>query len=365
MNTKNEHTLTSEEKKQYHRHLILDQIGNEGQLKLKQAKVLVVGAGGLGCPVLQYLTAAGVGTIGIVDGDVVEQSNLQRQILYTVQDIGQSKARSASNRLKHLNPFVDFVVYETYLDTENVLNIFGDYDIIVDGSDNFPTRYLVNDACILTNRPLVFGSVFKFQGQVSVFNWKGSGTYRCLYPTPPAPNSVPNCSDIGVLGVLPGIIGVLQANEVIKLITGIGKPLVNRLLYFDALTLEQQVLRFSKNTNSRIVVLENDYESFCGVKKTDKELQMKVISAEALLVNKADYNILDVRTENEFEDFNIGGFHIPLDELEERMGELPNSKPMVVCCATGKRSAQAIELLLEYKFPKYLFNLEGGLSSIQ
>lgn len=354
-------SLSKEEKKQYHRHLILDQLGNEGQLKLKEAKVLVIGAGGLGCPVLQYLTAAGVGVLGIVDGDTVDQSNLQRQILYTIQDIGKSKAKTAAERLQQLNPFVQFNVHQTYLDNTNAVGLFEKYDIIVDGTDNFPTRYLVNDACVLANKPLVFGSIFKFQGQVAVFNFEGSGTYRCLYPTPPAPNSVPNCSDIGVLGVLPGIIGSLQANEVIKLIVGIGKSLVNRLLYFDALTLEQQLLQFKKNNDIHITTLEADYAFFCGENQT---IEMKSISAEALLANKKEYNILDVRSQDEFEDFNIGGFHIPLDELEERMGELPNSKPMVVCCASGIRSVRAIELLLEFRFPKYLYNLEDGLSSL-
>lgn len=354
-------SLSKEEKKQYHRHLILDHIGDKGQLKLKKAKVLVIGAGGLGCPVLQYLTAAGVGTIGIVDGDTVDQSNLQRQILYTTQDVGEPKAQTAAARLQQLNPFVKFNVHATYLDNTNAVSLFENYDIIVDGTDNFPTRYLVNDACVLTNKPLVFGSIFKFQGQVAVFNYNGSGTYRCLYPTPPAANSVPNCSDIGVLGVLPGIIGSLQANEVIKLIVGIGVPLVNKLLYFDALTLEQQLLQFKKNNNIHITALEANYAFFCG---ETHNLEMKSISAEALLANKKEYNILDVRSQDEFEDFNIGGFHMPLDELEERMGELPNSKPMVVCCASGIRSARAIELLLEFRFPKYLYNLEGGLSSL-
>ena len=366
MNTSNENiVLTSEEKKQYHRHLILDQIGKEGQLKLKSAKVLVIGAGGLGCPVLQYLTAAGIGTIGIVDGDIVDQSNLQRQILYTIQDVGKSKAVSAAQRMGQLNPFVNFRVHDIFLNKENALELFKEYDIIVDGTDNFPTRYLVNDACVLTNKPLVFGSIFKFQGQVSIFNYNGSGTYRCLYPTPPEPNSVPNCSDIGVLGVLPGIIGSLQANEVVKLITGIGKPLINQLLYFDALTLQQQVLKFERNEDVKVESLEDDYDFFCGFKTMNKDItEMKSISAEAYLANKDDYNTLDVRTYEEFEESNVGGWHIPLDELNERMGELPNSKPMVVLCASGIRSEKAIELLLENYFPKYLYNLEGGISTL-
>ena len=358
--------LSTEEKKQYHRHLILSEIGKEGQIKLKASKVLIIGAGGLGCPVLQYLTGAGVGTIGVVDGDVVDQSNLQRQILYTVNDIGKSKAVAGVERMKQLNPHIVFNIHNTYLNNDNAIELFQDYDIIVDGTDNFSTRYLVNDACVITKKPLVFGSIFKFQGQVSVFNFNNSGTYRCLYPEPPSPNSVPNCSDIGVLGVLSGIIGSLQANEVIKLITGVGSPLVNQLLYFDALTLQQQVLKFEKNKNIHVTALENDYDLFCGVKTlgNDNIDQMNNISAEAYLANKSEYNILDVRTYEEFEDLNYGGWHIPLDELEERMGELPNSKPMVVFCASGIRSEKAIQLLLENYFPKYLYNLEGGISTL-
>jgi len=354
-------SFSKAEKKQYHRHLILDQIGLTGQLKLKQAKVLVIGAGGLGCPVLQYLTAAGVGNIGIIDGDRVDQSNLQRQILYTTDDVGKFKAKSASDRLSKLNPFVKFQVFNFFLNRDNVIDLFKSYDIIVDGTDNFPTRYLVNDACILANKPLVFGSIFKFQGQVSVFNYQGSGTYRCLYPSPPKQGSVPNCSDVGVLGVLPGIIGSLQANETIKLITGIGNPLINKLLYFDALSLQQQVLQFSKNPEINITALEENYAFFCG--ETDIK-PMNTISSEAFLLAKENYHLLDVRTYNEFEDENIGGLHIPLDELEERMGEIPNSKILVVMCASGKRSAKAIELLLEYNYPKTLLNLEGGIAAV-
>jgi len=355
-------TLSSAEKKQYHRHLILDQIGDEGQLKLKQAKVLVIGAGGLGCPVLQYLTAAGVGTIGVIDGDRVDQSNLQRQILYTTDDIGEFKAESAIERLSKLNPFVKFEAFNIFLSRENAVELFQQFDIIVDGTDNFPTRYLVNDACVLADKPLVFGSIFKFQGQVSVFNYKGSGTYRCLYPTPPEQGSVPNCSDVGVLGVLPGIIGSLQANETIKLITGIGTHLANKLLYFDALSLQQQVLQFAKNPDIKITALEDNYAFFCG--EIDTTI-MNTISAEAFLNEKENYHLLDVRTYAEFEDENIGGLHIPLDELEERMGEIPNSKVLVVMCAVGKRSAKAIELLLEYNYPKTLLNLEGGINAFK
>lgn len=353
-------SLTPEENKQYSRHLILDEIGEKGQLRLKNAKVLVIGAGGLGCPVLQYLTAAGVGTIGVVDGDKIEISNLQRQILFTTSDIGKYKVNVAIEKLTKLNPLVHFVKHQFFIGAKNVLQLFKDYDIIVDGTDNFPTRYLVNDACVLTGKPLVFGSIFKFQGQVSVFNYKGSATYRCLYPQPPKPGSVPNCSDIGVLGVLPGIIGTLQANEVLKLILQIGDSLINKLMYIDALTLQQQILHFEKNEDINIKELEKDYHFFCGVKLP---IEMKTISAEAFKENIESYNILDVRTYEEFEEFNVGGYHIPLDELEERMGELPNSKQMVVCCASGIRSAKAIELLKENYFPDHVYNLEGGLVS--
>lgn len=353
--------LSKEERQQYHRHLILNQIGEEGQLKLKQAKVLIIGAGGLGCPVLQYLTAAGVGTIGIVDGDTVDRSNLQRQILYTIDDIGKSKVATAVDRLSKLNPFVNFEVYKTYLTKKNALTLFQEYDIIVDGTDNFPTRYLVNDACVIANKPLVFGSIYTFQGQVAVFNYKNSATYRCLYPSPPKAGSVPNCSEIGVLGVLPGIVGSLQANETIKLIMGIGSPLVNQLLYFDALSLQQQILKFSKNESIQIKRFEENYNYFCGLPDIE---QMNTITASDFLKNKENYLLLDVRTLKEYEDKHISSQHIPLNELEERLGEIPNHKPLVVMCASGKRSAIAIELLLKYNYPKTLMNLEGGMQTL-
>ena len=269
--------LTSEEKKQYNRHLILDKIGEKGQLKLKKAKVLVIGAGGLGCPVLQYLTAAGVGTIGIIDDDVVDQSNLQRQILYTIDDIGISKAITASKKLSKLNPFIKFDVYQEKLTRENAISLFEKYDIIVDGSDNFSTRYLTNDASAITRKPLVYGAIFKFEGQVSVFNYKESGSYRCLYPTPPKPDESPNCSEIGVLGVLPGIIGSLQANEVIKMICEIGEVLTNKVLIYDTLTLRQLTLKFEKSEKANITKLEEDYDFFCGIKIIENEITLSEV----------------------------------------------------------------------------------------
>lgn len=346
--------LTSEEKKQYNRHLILNEIGAEGQLKLKKAKVLVIGAGGLGCPVLQYLTAAGVGTIGIIDDDVVDQSNLQRQILYTVDDIGASKAETAAKRLSRLNPFVHFKVYQEKLTKENAILVFSNYDIIVDGSDNFSTRYLANDAAVITNKPLVYGAIFKFEGQVSVFNYKGSGTYRCLYPTPPKPNEAPNCSEIGVLGVLPGIIGSLQANETIKIICGIGVVLANKLLVYDSLKMNQMVLRYEKDSKTNVTALETDYDFFCEI------LFNEEISLEELQKNKEKYNLLDVREIEEREAYHIGGQHIPLGELLQRLDEVPHNKDLVVYCQSGVRSAKAIELLSNHHFKAKTFNLKGG-----
>src|ERR1017187_2761519 len=264
--------LNQDEINRYHRHIQLSEIGIEGQGKLKQSKVLVIGAGGLGCPVLQYLTAAGVGTLGIVDFDKVDESNLQRQILYGIDDIGKPKVECAVNRLSQQNPFVKFISHNIQLTNQNAIDIINNYDIIIDGTDNFPTRYLVNDACVLLNKPLVYGSINKFEGQVSVFNYlinetKRSATYRCLFPNPPSAADVPNCSEVGVLGVLPGIIGTLQANETIKIITEIGDVLSGKLLILNALSMQFYTIAFTRdNTVANSITLEqfkkNDYELF-------------------------------------------------------------------------------------------------------
>ncbi|CAM1346459.1 molybdopterin-synthase adenylyltransferase MoeB [Tenacibaculum crassostreae] len=348
--------LTTEEQKQYNRHIILDKIGKEGQLKLKKAKALVIGAGGLGCPVLQYLTAAGIGRIGIIDDDVVSQSNLQRQILYTIEDIGNSKAETASKRLSKLNPFVQFNVYKEKLTVVNAVALFKQYDVIVDGSDNFATRYLTNDAAVLTNKPLVYGAIFKFEGQVSVFNYKESATYRCLYPNPPKPEESPNCSEIGVLGVLPGIIGGLQANEVIKIICGIGDVLVNKLLMYDTLSMRQMILKFEKTKRAEVTELDDDYEFFCGIKKAANE-----ITQEELQNKLSNYNLLDVREVWEREQYHIEGQHIPLGELSNRYKEIAINKPVVVYCKSGIRSQQAIDLLEKQLEDTTFINLKGGL----
>ncbi len=347
--------LSSEEKQQYDRHLILNEIGLAGQLKLKNAKVLVIGAGGLGCPILQYLTAAGIGTIGVVDDDQVDQSNLQRQILYTHNDIGKYKAEVAVDKLSSLNPFVNFEVYLYRLNSVNAINLFSKYDIIVDGSDNFPTRYLVNDAAVLTKKAVVFGSIFKFEGQVSVFNYKNGPTYRCLYPSPPNSTDVPNCSEIGVLGVLPGIIGSFQANEVLKIILEIGDVLSGKLLTYNSLSMQQLILNFHKNTQHQIIKLESSYHVFCGL-LTD----VADISKDELDLNTEKYNLLDVREYFERDVFSIGGIHIPLGELHSRKNEIPQDKDLVVYCKAGYRSKKAIEILSK-SFNKKLLNLKNGL----
>ena len=351
--------LSKEELKQYSRHLLLDKVGDEGQMRLKNAKVLVIGAGGLGCPILQYLTAAGIGNIGIIDLDVVDQSNLQRQVLYDHSDIGKNKAKTAAIKLAKLNPYIKIEAYDYALSKKNALDLFTGYDIIVDGSDNFPTRYLVNDACILTDKPLVFGSIFKFEGQVSVFNYKGGPTYRCLFPTPPKEGEVPNCSEIGVLGVLPGIIGTFQANEVIKLVCGIGEPLSGKLLTLDALSLQQHVFNVSRNPDINIDKLLDDYEFFCGIDSSIKEMDYS-----EYLTKSDNLQLVDVRSYSEREEQNIGGIHIPLDELENRFEELRGiEKPLLVYCKSGQRSKKAIGSLKNFFTEKNFYNLKGGLTA--
>jgi len=349
--------MTTEELKRYNRHIILPEIGLEGQLKLKNARVLVIGAGGLGCPLLQYLTAAGVGTIGIVDDDKVDASNLQRQILYNLQDVGVPKAIVAAQKLKAQNPYCEFKAYEVRLTKVNALEILADYDIVVDGSDNFPTRYLVNDACVMLNKPLVFGSVFKFEGQVAVFNFNDSATYRCLFPLPPQAEEVPNCSDIGVLGVLPGIIGLLQANEVIKMITGVGEVLSGQLLRFDALCMSFEVFSFGLDAANKKLSSFADYDQFCGV-------GVKEISAEELKEKiRAGENIqiIDVREPAEYEVKNIGALSIPLRELIENLDKVARDIPVIVHCQGGSRSKKAVALLVEKGFNNAR-SLKGGIA---
>lgn len=347
--------LSKEEKVQYDRHLILNEIGEKGQLKLKQAKVLVIGAGGLGCPILQYIAAAGVGTIGIVDFDTIDQSNLQRQVLFSYDDIGKLKAEVAAKRLSKLNPFITFNTHVEALTTFNAISLFEAYDIIVDGCDNFATRYLVNDAAVLTNKPVVFGSIFKFEGQVSVFNYENGPTYRCLYPNPPKGSDVPNCSEIGVLGVLPGVIGCFQANEVIKLICGIGEVLSGKLLSFTMLTLQHVIFNFKKNTTIKITTLLEDYNFFCNSYSED------TISYAQIINNRDNYYLVDVRTYEERAKHHIGGLHIPLDELEQRYTEIKTEKSVVIYCRSGVRSGQAVKVLQEKLSVKKIYSINQGI----
>ncbi|MBL4594401.1 MAG: molybdopterin-synthase adenylyltransferase MoeB [Flavobacteriales bacterium] len=361
--------LTDIEKNRYSRHILLDKIGLEGQEKLKGAKVLVIGAGGLGCPVLQYLTAAGVGTIGIIDFDIVDETNLQRQILFTVNDVGVNKAEAAENRLRQLNPYVRFNIYPERLTTKNALNLFSEYDIIVDGTDNFSTRYLVNDACVITEKPLVYGAIYKFEGQVAVFNFNGGPSYRCLFPEPPKSGSVPNCSEVGVIGVLPGLIGTQQANEVIKLILEIGEPLSGKLLTYNSLDNSSFTLNVNRSEEQIQKVLEEkdnfenmDYDFFCGITSESNLNEISIEELKGFFTASEDFQIVDVREEWEQPRVDKENVIIaPLDELEEFVGKISKDKKVVVICQHGIRSIAAIRYLKkEYNFDN-LINLQGGI----
>ena len=364
--------LTHDEVKRYSRHLIMPEVGMSGQKKLKKASVLCVGAGGLGSPLAFYLTAAGVGRIGIVDFDVVDFSNLQRQILHTTDDVGRPKLDSAAEKLKALNPNVNVELHETRLTSENALQLFEKYDIVVDGTDNFPTRYLVNDACVLTGKPNVYGSIFRFEGQASIFATSEGPCYRCLYPEPPPPGLVPSCAEGGVLGILPGLVGLVQATEVIKLILKKGNSLVGRLLLFDALEMRFRELKLKKDPqcpvcgeNATIKALI-DYEEFCGIGPEVEESPTGIdeVTAKELkeeLDQGQDPYILDVRNQVEYDISRIEGSHlIPLDQLLNRLHELDSARDIVAHCRTGARSAKAIEMLQEAGFRK-LRNLKGGV----
>lgn len=355
--------LSKEEINRYSRHIILPEIGIEGQEKLKRAKVLVVGSGGLGCPVLQYLVAAGVGTIGIADNDKVDETNLHRQILFSVEDVGKSKAEVANKKLSFQNPKINITSYVLRLTSENALNILKDYDIIIDGSDNFPTRYLVNDACKILNKTLVFGSIFKFEGQVSVFNYKNGATYRCLFPEPPQDS--PNCAEIGVLGVLPGIIGTIMANETLKIILGIGEILSGKLFVLDALTMHTHVLEFEKNpANSKIEKLI-DYELFCSTKSQPMAKEISASEVKKMMTNKEDFQLIDVREKLEYFFSNIKGENIPLGSIEKNIDKISRTKKVVVHCKSGMRSRSAIDLLEKKYGFKNLYNLTGGIEAMK
>jgi adenylyltransferase/sulfurtransferase len=366
--------LSNDEIARYSRHLIMPEVALDGQKKLKAAKVLTVGTGGLGSPLALYLAAAGIGTIGIVDFDVVDESNLQRQIIHGTSDVGRPKVESARDKIKDINPNVEVRVHEEALTSENALEIFADYDVIVDGTDNFPTRYLVNDACVLLGKPNVYGSIFRFEGQASVF-WAEEGPcYRCLYPEPPPPGLVPSCAEGGVLGILPGAIGVVQATEAVKLILGIGEPLIGRLMLYDALGMSFREMKLRKDPGCPIcgenptVTELIDYEEFCGIPQanavaqengvpeiTVKELKQKMDDGEPI-------NVLDVREPHEYEVANIGVKLVPLGELPRRLAEFDQNENFAIHCKTGGRSAKAVKLLQDAGFGN-VYNVKGGITA--
>jgi sulfur-carrier protein adenylyltransferase/sulfurtransferase len=363
--------LSNDEIARYSRHLILPEVGLEGQKKLKAARVLMIGTGGLGSPLGLYLAAAGVGTLGIVDFDVVDESNLQRQIIHGTKDVGRPKIASARDRLQDINPNTNIEAFETRLTSENALELFREFDVIVDGTDNFPTRYLVNDASVLTGKPNVYGSIFRFEGQASVFWAEKGACYRCLYPEPPPPGLVPSCAEGGVLGVLPGIVGTIQANEVIKVILGAEGILLNRLLLFDAWKMRFRELKLKKNadcpicgTNPTVKELV-DYEEFCGLNLPVKEEILEEITVTDLneqLRNNPEVQIIDVREQHEFEIARIPNTKlIPLSQIVQRAKELDPSRTAVVHCKSGVRSGKAIKALQESGYKGKLLNLKGGI----
>ena len=359
------HNFSDQEIERYHRQLILPEFGPEGQKRLMEGKVLVIGAGGLGCPILQYLVAVGVGTVGVVDHDAVSASNLHRQILYTSHDVGKSKAEVAVAKLALLNPLIKLNAYPIQLDRSNALELIKAYDIVIDGSDNFPTRYLVNDACVLCDKPLVYGSIYKFEGQVSIFNADlgntRSANYRDLFPQPPAANSVPSCSEIGVLGVLAGIIGCLQANEAVKLLAGIGEPLIEKLFILDSLNFSSQNIKYKKTEQPKITELM-DYELFCN-SSPDSSAETESISPAALqrlITEEGAAFVVDVRQEIEHTFGKIPSVNIPLDRLAKSVETIPRDKKVVLYCKSGQRSAKGVTVLTEAGIES-VAHLEGGL----
>ena len=366
--------LTTDDLSRYSRHLILPEVGMEGQRRLKAARVLCVGTGGLGSPLALYLTAAGIGTLGLVDFDVVDSSNLQRQIIHSTKDIGHKKIDSAAEKLTALNPAIKIVKHETMLSSANALDILKDYDIVADGTDNFPTRYLVNDACVLLGKPNVYGSIFRFEGQASVFATEAGPCYRCLYPEPPPPGLVPSCAEGGVLGILPGQVGVIQATEVIKLILGKGDSLVGRLLLVDALNMRFRELKLRKNPECPVcgvnptVTALIDYQHFCGiVPETPQEKNLKngipQITVKELKTRRdsgEDVFLLDVREPYEYQIAQIGGTLIPQNDVPNRLAEIPRDREIVVQCRSGARSQRIAEFLKQSGYTQVV-NLAGGI----
>ncbi|MEO7991771.1 MAG: molybdopterin-synthase adenylyltransferase MoeB [Chryseolinea sp.] len=367
--------LTNEELIRYNRHLILQDFGATGQRMLKNGSVLVVGAGGLGSPSLLYLTAAGVGTIGIIDFDTVDISNLQRQVIFTTEDVGKNKAEAASLRLSERNPHVLLKTYSEKLTSFNALDIIRHYDVVVDGTDNFPTRYLINDACVLLNKAFVYGSILTYEGQISVFNYQTregnfSANYRDLFPTPPDPSSVQNCEQAGVLGVLPGIIGGMQANEVIKILTGIGEVLANKLLLFDSLTMQQTIVTFRGQHSREHIKYLVDYDEFCGVNPqkskslNSNQTAMKEVTVQELKKLKetgTDFQLIDVREPHEYDICNLDGELIPQAEIPSNVDKVSKTKQVVIHCRSGARSGNMVQWLEKNHGFENLYNLKGGI----
>lgn len=368
--------LSSEELQRYSRHLVLPDFGIEKQLRLKESSVLVVGAGGLGSPALLYLAAAGVGSIGVVDGDVLEVSNLQRQVLYTVNDIGKNKAEAAVERLSLLNPLISVRSYPFRLTSKNALEVASSYDVIIDGTDNFPTRYLINDTCVLLNKPFVYASILQYEGQAAVFNLKDkaggfSANYRDVFPEPPPADTVPNCEQAGVLGVLPGLLGCIQANEAIKILTGTGEPLVNTLLILDSATMQQSLIRIVDHQTREKIKTLIDYEDFCGISAgknksltNAKPLTMKEVTVQELkklMDSRADFQLIDVREPHEYDICNLHGELIPMSDIPYNVDKIAKDKQVVLHCRSGKRSGDMLLWLEKNHGFTNLYNLKGGI----
>lgn len=347
--------FTTTEKERYSRHTLLSEVGVEGQQKLKKARVLVIGCGGLGCPILQYLAAAGIGELGIIDDDTVALSNLQRQILFKESHVGMSKVEAAKEVLNALNSSIKIQIYNERLSVANAPNLFKKYDVIVEGSDSFSTKYLANDAAVLTGKPLVFGSIFKFEGQVSVFNYKNGPTYRCLYPEPVAEADMPTCSEVGVLGILPGIIGMFQANEVVKIILDLGNILSGKLLIYNSLEASQMLLPFSKNEAIEISELI-ELDLSCSIHSANE------MDYRDFKKNKNTYTLIDIRSKPERETSNIGGLHIPLDQLLKKPHQIAEFDAVVFYCASGKRSARVVNQLQDLFSEQKRYSLKGGIA---
>jgi sulfur-carrier protein adenylyltransferase/sulfurtransferase len=363
-------SLSQEEILRYSRHLIIPEVGVEGQKRLKAARVLMVGAGGLGSPIGRYLAAAGVGTLGIVEADVVDVTNLQRQVLHGTKDVGRKKVESARDRIRDVNPHVNVVAHEAWLTSENALEIIRGYDLVVDGTDNFATRYLVNDACVLLGKPNVYGSIFRFEGQSTVFCTTDGPCYRCLYPEPPPPGLVPSCAEGGVLGILPGLVGLIQATETVKLVAGIGEPLVGRLLLVDALAMQFRTVKLRKDPRcpacgTREIQALIDYQQFCGIRGAEEETSgVPVISASELDARRRRgdaFDLVDVREPHEWDIGRIEGARLaPLSSFADALRTFDSARDTVVYCKSGARSAKAVRQLQEAGF-KRVWNLEGGI----